>query len=357
MRRLLWWANLALVAATALAYLSPYVAPTTLWPISFLALGYPVLLLANVLAAAYWFWRREWRGLASVAVIALGVALGHTGELYGTGSPQLPQNDTAQDITFVTYNTFGGRGLADSTPPRMKARVIRMLDCLDADVIAFEETAKYPALRKLLYAALDSMGLRHHYSPAETFVSLHSRYPLSEKRLLGAYNNSNGAISVKLSPPSGPPVRVIAAHLQSNQIKLDAGQVVRDVANARKRAYWTIKGVAANYRAAARQRAEQATELAQIVAAEDLPVVLLGDLNDVPLSYALGELRRAGLADSFSEAGEGSGVSYPGSIPGLRIDYILHSEQIEAVESEVLECPFSDHWPARAVLRVQVLKG
>ena len=79
-------------------------------------------------------------------------------------------------------------------------------------------------------------------------------------------------------------------------------------------------------------------------------MVLLGDLNDVPLSYTLGELRRAGLIDAFREAGRGSGITYGGPVPALRIDYVLATEELEALTASVLKCDFSDHRPTRAVL-------
>ena len=43
-------------------------------------------------------------------------------------------------------------------------------------------------------------------------------------------------------------------------------------------------------------------------------------------------------------------MSYPGTIPGLRIDYVMASERMEFRRSEVLDCDFSDHKPVRAEL-------
>jgi endonuclease/exonuclease/phosphatase family metal-dependent hydrolase len=67
-------------------------------------------------------------------------------------------------------------------------------------------------------------------------------------------------------------------------------------------------------------------------------------LNDTPFSYAYHTLSY-GLKDSFSERGSGFGITYNGPIPGLRIDYILTSPQINIHSHDVLSSTLSDHYP------------
>ena len=43
-------------------------------------------------------------------------------------------------------------------------------------------------------------------------------------------------------------------------------------------------------------------------------------------------------------------MSYPGTIPGLRIDYLMASEALAFRRSEVLDCDYSDHKAVRATV-------
>ena len=346
MRRLLWWANLALAVATLVAYASPYVSPGLLWPVAFAGLAYPTFVLLHVGFAGFWLFRRERRALLSAATVALGFP--YLGEYVGLR--QIERDDAAGVVTLVTYNLFGGNGLFGSGEEQMAANLAAFGTCVldGVDIVAFDETPSYQPVRDGIEAALDARGITHHYAPDARIPNLHSRYPLINREVLANYNHINSVLRADAVLGDGDTLRVFAAHLQSNSVRL--GDFVREVQAGDRRAYWELRGVAANYRFAARRRAEQVAELIAAVEASPHPVVVLGDLNDPPLSYAIGELRRAGLGDSFRESGTGLGISYPGTIPGLRIDYVMASEALRFRRSEVLDCDFSDHKPVRAEL-------
>ena len=53
------------------------------------------------------------------------------------------------------------------------------------------------------------------------------------------------------------------------------------------------------------------------------PVVLAGDLNDSPMSYTCGHLRKGRVRDTFGVGDIGLGATHIGTVPGLRIDGIL----------------------------------
>ena len=341
--RLAWLLHLGLAAAALVAYLSPYVAPGALWPVAFAALAYPSTLLALVLVGGFWVYRgRPRRALVSVAVVALGY--GHLRELVGFGGPG------GEGVAFATYNLLGGRAFADLDDEALASRAAELAACLGADVVALQESPRYARIADAIDSAFAAAGLAYAYRPGGPYLTLHSRFPLRDRRVVEAYNELNGVLRADVLAGGGDTVRVLAAHLESNRVRLDAGQVARDVAQADPRAYRTLRGVAANYRLGARRRGAQAAALAAEARASPYPVVVLGDLNDVPLSYALGTLRRAGLADAFREAGRGFGVTYEGSVPGLRIDYVLASEELAPLRASVLACDFSDHRPTRATL-------
>lgn len=320
------------------AYLSPYISPATLWPFSFASLLFPTLMLLNVLFAGWWIYkgRRYW--ILSAVLLVFGV--GNMQELVGTGS----EKQAAQFLSVGVYNLLGGSHIYDKDPAAFRQNLLSLRQCLDVDVLATAETPKYDVVQNALAASLDSSGLKFHFFPSQSYVALHSRYSLINPRVIEAFNHANGLIAAEIVPTEGgDTITVLAAHLESNRVRLDATRVMKDAAKARKQAYWTLRDVAINYRRGARARMSQAELIAEIIENNRYPVILAGDLNDTPLSYTIGTIRRAGLVDAFRQNGQGLGITYPGTIPGLRIDYVFADPSLEVLAADVIDCGFSDH--------------
>lgn len=100
-------------------------------------------------------------------------------------------------------------------------------------------------------------------------------------------------------------------------------------------------------------RSEQLARLGALVAAEDDPVLVLGDLNAGPTSPAVRRLRTlADLSDTVSSCGHGWTATWsrPGLPPVLRLDHVLVRD-LHCVDVAVLPRTHSDHAPVRARLR------
>lgn len=87
------------------------------------------------------------------------------------------------------------------------------------------------------------------------------------------------------------------------------------------------------------------------------PHVIAGDFNAVSRSANLYRLRRAGFAESHRGAGAiGRGSTWPrlGAlrwVPGIRLDHVLHSDELACESSAVCGDVGSDHAPVVARLR------
>ncbi len=92
------------------------------------------------------------------------------------------------------------------------------------------------------------------------------------------------------------------------------------------------------------KRALQAEAIAQSIAESPYRVMVVGDLNDSPNSYAYRTLSKD-MKDSFVQAGRGFGQTYIGKFPSFRIDYILHSKTIKSHRFQTLKDELSDHHP------------
>jgi len=105
-----------------------------------------------------------------------------------------------------------------------------------------------------------------------------------------------------------------------------------------------------------RARFSEAQMLLQAVSRMPRPMVVLGDLNAPEGSPVLAELMRAGLRDTFSEAGQGYGYTYGHALSRktdfLRIDHILVSSGITVRSSTVGGDTASDHSPVVAEIKL-----
>ena len=75
------------------------------------------------------------------------------------------------------------------------------------------------------------------------------------------------------------------------------------------------------------------------------PAVLVGDFNARPGWQQMDELMAAGWVDSWSEAGTGEGFTSNAANPEHRIDWVLHTEDLMAVDAGVIQSRASDHFP------------
>ena len=97
-------------------------------------------------------------------------------------------------------------------------------------------------------------------------------------------------------------------------------------------------------------RSRQVDELSAHINSSPYPVIICGDFNDPPYSYAYSRISQY-LQDTFLEKGKGFGISYNGSFIPYRIDYILHSNYFECLKYSMVRKKLSDHYPIVVTLK------
>ncbi len=100
-------------------------------------------------------------------------------------------------------------------------------------------------------------------------------------------------------------------------------------------------------------RSIQVNYLIKSIIDSPYPVIVSGDINEVPYSYAYFRLRQR-LNNSFEAKGKGFGFSYNGKLFFLRIDNQFHSDEISikkfATHRKMKE---SDHFPISSVYSLE----
>jgi endonuclease/exonuclease/phosphatase family metal-dependent hydrolase len=151
-------------------------------------------------------------------------------------------------------------------------------------------------------------------------------------------------LQADLETPSGT-VRVFNVHLQSLYFSQADYAAVED-GPSREEGLRLLSLVTR----ASQARAVQARELSRRMEESPFPVVVCGDFNDSPMSYAMRRLRKGRARDTFEAAGLGLGGTHVGKVPGLRIDGILADTTLAVGTHVTHGVVLSDHRPVTAKL-------
>jgi len=289
---------------------------------------YLFLPLPFVLAVSLAAGRRAWAPTL-VAVLVFAVEYGALFDFGLLG----PRPAEGEPITILSFNTWG----YSESPETAQAIVASGTP----DIVALQE------LSGGLAAVIDrDLAGTYPYRLME---------PANRKGILSRYPLTNANSSL---PPDvrwftqAAKVDVGGRRLTVYNVHLYATTVLSDLAAGRSLADGLAGGAAA--------REEQAAALARDIAARAGPVVVAGDMNATDQSRAYAVLTGQ-LDDAHRQAGSGFGHTFPayrGSFHGIpilprtvRIDMILYSSGLQAVESRVIpEHGESDHHPVWATL-------
>jgi len=335
------WANLLLILITLLTYLAPHVSPANFWPAAFLGLLYPWLLLAHLFFTGFWLLRKHPYVLFSLGCILLG--WGHLTSFVGF-HPWDGDASGAPSLRLMTFNCHRlKKDYASNTFVKVedwKALVQKH----EPDVLVLQEfPARHPHTRSHIQMLREDLGLSHYYTGKRGELAVFSRHPFRAQRTHYSQNRTNGFQLLDLEWEEQT-IRLFNVHLHSNAVSGLADKVAAEGSLQEKETWLDIKGMMGRFRYAARQRSKQAEQIAEAVRKSPHPVILAGDLNDIPQSYSY-HLFNKNLHDTFKKRGFGLGATYKGNIPGLRIDYVLTDPAFRVLDHHTGNAPFSDHRP------------
>lgn len=317
------------------ALLAAFVPPALFWWPAAVTLGFPFLLAGQVVAvlllvrmasgkrAAWAFWL-----LLVPGMLRMGAYAGWHGQRSGP-----------LRVLSMNANYFGAldSGLVHDKIVQAQDR----LRGLQPDVLCGQDytTDSEPNNDFIHQFVRAELGVKHRVYCTPSLWT-YSRQPISEYR--GAFfPDSDNSFCYVDTTLDNKPVRVFNLHLQSYQFGAAIAGPRRSLpARAARR-----------LRNGLQMRSQQVDIVAAFIRSSPHPVIVCGDFNDVPSSYAYSRLS-SGLQDGFSAAGKGVAVTYRGPLPGLRIDYILCSPELVFTNYQHLDGPdYMDHRWVYAELR------
>lgn len=351
--------NIVAVASLLAVYAGTRISPHIFWPIALPGLFYPFILIINMGFFLLWAIRRKWYFLLSFITIVAG--FNHITALisFSNTSQELPEEGT--NIHILSYNVkvfdlynYGPRWQLNFTD---RDNIFRFLDANDFDIICFQE---FVHDKTGAFKTLDTLPtfLRANHAHADFTRSTRNKnffgmatfsaFPIVNKGMI-TFPKQVGNMCIYTDLLIGKDtVRVYNVHFQSVGLSAEDFLFVENMTNVEqiadrnylKRGGKRIIGRLVN---AYKQRAVQVKLVADHIEQSPYPVILAGDFNDTPHSYAYSIMTRK-LEDAF-RAGWGMGPTYNWNLPGFRIDFILYSEEFDAYNFNTGSQDYSDHYP------------
>lgn len=358
LRKIIFLVALFLSIATLATYYASYIEPSSVKYIAFAGFAFPYFWVITSILAFFAIVTLHLR-----LIIITAVSLIFTiGGFLRVARFDFISSKTADEKSLKIL-TFNVRGMSVSR----FADGVKISDVVDyisnqnADIVCLQEMFFSKGQTKAGYNGLKDMFPKYKYIVSEEDVKnrpahatgqvILSRYPLTYIELKDVSQSTDKSVLATDVDVDGTNFRIFNCHLESIRLSDEQLSAVSDARHA-EIGDKTKQNLKTTYRKMADafiERAVQARELVALIDSTEQNVVVCGDFNDTPISYCYNTIA-SNMGDAFVDAGHGIGNTYNGSLPPLRIDYILYSSNMEASTYTVDKVNLSDHYPVCSVV-------
>lgn len=260
----------------------------------------------------------------------------------------LTQEPPKDAIKVLSYNVWLFAGWEDgnsSTNP-----ILEYIKAQDADIVCLQESATNEVGQQKVDSTLNPIYAYRDTACRGTSncISIYSKYPILGKEHIDYESRGNLSAAFRLLI-DGEEVIVINNHLETAGLNVEEKDHFHSLVNGDLNpdtASETSKLLIKKLGASTRKRAPQAEAVARYIAYHhETPMIVCGDFNDGPISYAHRTIAR-NLTDCYVSTGNGPGISYHKSNIFVRIDNILCSSHFTPYACKVdRQIKTSDHYP------------
>ncbi len=319
-----------------------------------LGLGYPIALGVVTVLLVVWLCLRRW-----LAAAILTVALVATWGPLTTFSPfHIPLGAEEGENTFkvLTYNVMN---FTDNTGTQHSPnRTIRYILNADADLVFLQEAAQTSCFDQARHVRDEIDSIKAHYPyyyNGRGDVVLLSKFPILATVDTIYFQHHQRVIGWDVLA-RGDTLRAYCCHLESLQLTESDKNLYRELTNLNNMSSTDdIKEVRSTIitklSRAYRARAEQARQVRELIDGTSHPVILCGDFNDTPGSFAYRTIVGDDMRDAYAECAFGPTITYHCNRFYFRIDHILYRGDFDAVSIERGSTNASDHYPLLATFR------
>jgi endonuclease/exonuclease/phosphatase family metal-dependent hydrolase len=264
----------------------------------------------------------------------------------------------AGNIRVMSWNIEHLRIREHKTQPELKQKMLNLIKEYRPDVLCIQElvagdSAKdaindvYKIRKQLgypyLYYSYDrkkDYDKRHHFGNA-----IMSKFPIVSTKTFSPdpenYNSNFFYADVLFGKDT---FRFFNIHLQSFKLNKTDRSYIDNPSIDDKKDINESKSILKKLKTGYDWRLKQVIAIKREMRSSPHPVMLCGDFNDQPNSYAYVHLLE-GMTDPYKTFGSGIEHTFTGLLPILRIDHIFVGTEIEAKQFMRIEKKYCDHYP------------
>ncbi len=239
--------------------------------------------------------------------------------------------------------------------------ILKLIKEQNPDIICFQEfytssKGNFQTIKMLM----DQAGFKYYFFE-KTYehrmvdawgIAIFSHYPIAGTGSIEfekPTQNSCCYADIKLDDTT---IRVFNIHLQSIYLSDKDYKYLEDISANQNLQVRPTEAIVAKLRKAFILREKQAIQTETAVKESPYPVILCGDFNDTPVSFAY-HIISSNLQDAFLAGGWGIGPTYSGILKIYRIDYIFTDKQFVVNNYKTICKEYSDHFPIVATISMK----
>jgi len=342
-QRVVAGANIATILVMLAVGYSDRISPEQYPIIAAVGLTFPLFIVLNLLFLVFWAIVKPIKML----IPAAGFLVCY--QPMRNYSPLNISRDAPSDaIKLISYNVLNFEEWQSEDEP---SAILTYLKEQDADIICLQECSlnapRFKKMQRLLRPIYPHMA--HAATPSGgDEIAVLSKFSIVERSHIEYVSATNHSLAFRLDI-HGDTVTLICCHLESillseedkhNFTSIMAGRMGKDTLREES------KQIVEKIGSASARRAPQAETVARYIQERRGESILLcGDFNDSPISYAHRTIAEL-LTDCYVATGNGPGVSYHYNMMYVRIDHIFCSDDWTPYQCHVDNTiKASDHYP------------
>ena len=349
--------NVGIALLFLLGCYASYFNATTYWYLGLLTLASLYLLLLLIIFIGFWVFAKP--KFIFIGVITTAVAWNPLGQIIKIKqSEEFKIAKLPNSIRVMSWNIEHFDILEHKTHPERKQEMLDLINKYSPDVACFQEMVGgdfdstainyVPRIAKELnfkyyyysYDKRDDFDGKHHYG-----IITFSRFPIIQKYTYGPpelnYNSIFQSIDVAKNDDT---FRVFNIHLQSLKFSDVSRQYIDDPTLKGRIDIEKSKNIISKFKTGFAKRKLQSERVKKSMNESPYKVIVCGDFNDVPNSYAYNTIGK-GLKNAYAEKGSGIGRTFASISPTLRIDNIFVDKKLQVEQFARVKKKLSDHFP------------
>ncbi len=359
MKFIMLTANLAVAVILILSLAGSVISPQKSLVSAYTTLIFPLIVILNFVFVLFWTLSRQWYSLISLFLLLISIP-----QIKNTFPLNFGRIDKAPDgkyISILSYNTQLNDAVKKHTENDPN-QIIDYIQKTDADIVCLQEFGVGHKPTQLLHEDVIRIlkNYPYHYIVYKKIQgwckygnAIFSKYPIVNSDTVNFFSNYNISIYADLKIGNDT-VRIINNHLESNgltendkakPIKLTDNFTTDELAE-------TTRHLSRKLNVAYKARAAQSEIIAEMGNKSPYKTLVLGDFNDVPVSYVYSQIKGKRFNDAFVDTGSGFGWTFNESIYRFRIDYVLYDTNFRVVNFKVGKYDASDHYPVHCTLAI-----